>query len=400
MTTIAAAPMNRKHPPITLIIRFTLLLISTMGAMIGGLITPVLPAMQRAFATEDPDGLLVKLVLTIPALFIVIGSPIAGAIIDRYGRKPLLLVATLIYAISGVYGYFAPDLTTLLISRAILGLAVGGVMTTVTTLIADYFEGPARSQFLGLQASFIGFGGVIFLFSSGYLANITWRVPFIIYASTFILVPMIIWILFEPDRTPDPEAINHPDEPQTLPIKLITFIYSLVLFVQITFNLIGVQLPFHLETLYGESSSDNALAMASMTMAFAVASYVFGLLARYFKNLPIIIAGLFFIGVGYVIISQSVSWPPLLIGLIMGGFGNGLIMPNVTVWLANETPASMRGRVLGGNTLALFLGQFISPVIAQPFIASIGIPGIIAIAGVLALILGSIFLIVGRLRRA
>ena len=58
----------------------------------------------------------------------------------------------------------------------------------------------------------------------------------------------------------------------------------------------------------------------------------------------------------------------------------------------------MRGRVLGGSTLAIFLGQFISPVIAHPFIATISIPGLIAIAGTLSLMLGGVFLVFSRLR--
>ena len=44
--------MEHKRPPITRLIRFTLLFISTLGAMLGSLITPILPAMRRAFATD------------------------------------------------------------------------------------------------------------------------------------------------------------------------------------------------------------------------------------------------------------------------------------------------------------------------------------------------------------
>jgi MFS family permease len=65
----------------------------------------------------------------------------------------------LVYGISGAAGYLAPTLTWPLISRAALGLAVGGLETGVTTLVADYYAGGARRQSLGLQAVFIGFGG-------------------------------------------------------------------------------------------------------------------------------------------------------------------------------------------------------------------------------------------------
>jgi MFS family permease len=52
------------------------------------------------------------------------------------------------------------------------------MMTTATTLIADYYEGERRSAVMGQQAAFMGFGGVVFLVLGGVLADLSWRAPF------------------------------------------------------------------------------------------------------------------------------------------------------------------------------------------------------------------------------
>jgi MFS family permease len=66
--------------------KLTLLLASSLTVMSGATVSPSLPAMKQHFesAIADPDlrTTLVKLVITLPALFIVIGSPIAGLIVD------------------------------------------------------------------------------------------------------------------------------------------------------------------------------------------------------------------------------------------------------------------------------------------------------------------------------
>ena len=76
----------------------TLLLVSTLTVMAGATIAPSLPAMQEHFQSVNNAALWVRLVLTLPALFIVVGSLIAGIVVDRFGRKPLLLAATALYA--------------------------------------------------------------------------------------------------------------------------------------------------------------------------------------------------------------------------------------------------------------------------------------------------------------
>ena len=65
--------------------------------------------------------------LTIPALFIAIGGLFAGQLVDRIGRKPLLIVSTLLYGIAGVSGFVLNSLGTILVGRAVLGLSVAGI---------------------------------------------------------------------------------------------------------------------------------------------------------------------------------------------------------------------------------------------------------------------------------
>ena len=51
----------------------------------------------------------------------------------------------------------------------------------------------------------------------------------------------------------------------------------------------------------------------------------------------------------------------------MAGLGGGLIFPNLYAWLADLTPPAWRGRVTAGMSSAIFLGQFLSPlVLAAP----------------------------------
>ena len=101
--------------------------------MSGATIGPVLPVMSEAFADTPDSAFLTRLVLTMPALFIVITSPFAGYLVDRLGRKKLLLAATLLYGFAGSAGSWLDSLTAILVSRALLGVAVAGVMTVCVT---------------------------------------------------------------------------------------------------------------------------------------------------------------------------------------------------------------------------------------------------------------------------
>ncbi|MEO0013265.1 MAG: Bacillibactin exporter, partial [Cyanobacteriota bacterium] len=159
-------------------LKATLLLTSTLTVMSGATIAPSLPAMQEYFADVPNSALLVRLVLTIPALFIAIGGLFAGQLVDRLGRKPLLIGSALLYGIAGSSGFILNSLGAILVGRALLGLSVAGIMTGVTTLIGDYYTGQTRANFMGLQAAFMGLGGVVFLSVGGFIADLNWRFPF------------------------------------------------------------------------------------------------------------------------------------------------------------------------------------------------------------------------------
>lgn len=130
--------------------------------MAGATIAPALPAMQEQFNSVENAEFWVRLVLTIPGLFIVLGAFAAGALIDRYSKKKFLISCMIVYALAGSSGLFLDSLFAILAGRAIMGLGVAGIMTTVITLFSDYYSGNERARALGMQSSFMALGGVIF----------------------------------------------------------------------------------------------------------------------------------------------------------------------------------------------------------------------------------------------
>ncbi|MGD2146626.1 MAG: MFS transporter [Anaerolineae bacterium] len=404
--------MNNRDPE-NGVRKITLLLASTFAVMVTAAMAPALPAIQAHFAEQTNATFLVRLVLTLPSLLIAAASPVAGYIVDRIGRKTVLAVSSLAFGIAGVAGYFAPTLTSLLISRAVLGIAVGASMTTVTTLIADYYVGPARGRFMGLQAAFMGFGGTVFFALSGVLADVGWRAPFLTHAIAFAVLPLILVALYEPsvgDRCEEkPHPVVGPGEcvaesvrasrgvrhvnraAASPPIGFFLFVYLVMMGSQIVFFLIPVQLPFYLLNLTGASASQSGLAISMMTVFYALTSLQYGRVASRFDHFQVFTAAFSLIGVGYLLIWLAGGWALLLLGLVLAGTGLGLLMPNLSVWLADETPAALRGRVMGALTTALFLGRFLSPIASQPLVVWVGLGRLFAGAGVAMLVMAPFF---------
>lgn len=356
----------------------TLLLASMLTIMAGATISPALPAIQREFANTPNAEVLVGLVLTMHGLFIAVGSPIIGVLADRYGRRWLLVVSTVVYALAGGSGFVLNSLVTVLVGRAVLGLAVAGVMVTVTALITDYYEENCRDTILGRQGAFMSLGGVVLLPLAGVLADISWRVPFLVYTVALVLLPAMAFGLPEPSRrepTGDrPTSLDDLHRTLTqLPLGTLGLIAALGLVGQIIFYMTPLQIPFYLETQTGASSTVIGAALAASTGAGGVASLLYGRIRRSLSVTGIVMLTFGFMSIGYAVIGVSGTVFGVVVGLAIAGTGSGFLLTNLNAWIAAVTPESVRGRALSVLTSTFFLGQFLSPLVVQPITDTLGL---------------------------
>ena len=265
---------NREGHSNSLARQLTLLGASSLTVMAGATIAPSLPEIAAHFADVPDVALLSRLVITIPALAIALVAPLAGYIIDRFGRRRMLLGGIAVYALAGSSGLWLDNLGSILVGRAVLGCTIGAVMTTSITLVSDYFVGPARERFMGMQTACMGLGGVVFLGLGGLLAEVHWRGPFAVYLAAALLVPLAMVTIVEPERGGQAGAGHGPVVGLSRAlVAYIAGLYALVITVMIAFYLVPVQLPFHLHEMGIESPGLIGLAIALSSLAGASGSF-------------------------------------------------------------------------------------------------------------------------------
>jgi len=387
--------VNREENPTRKFFRLsTLLLGSTMTVMAGATISPALPQIDAFFQTTPHAKLMVKLLLSVHALFIAISAPFIGVLMDRYGRKPVLIVSVALYGLAGSSGFFIDTLYGIILGRAFLGIAVAGIMSGFTTLIGDYFKGEKLNKVMGLQAAFTGFGGLIFLSMGGFLADIGWRYPFLIYFFAFLVLPGVVMFLYEPHIRKN--AKNDPNDKEKTVMtsfKLVLSIYGLAFFGMLVFYMVPVQLPFHMKGMGDISNTQIGIAIGMMTLMGALSSMQFKRLRKRLSHPRIYMLFALFMGVGYGLLSLAASYWLLLVGLVIAGAGFGLLMPNVNVWLVSFVPASVRGKFVGGLATSFLLGQFVSPLLMEPVVRTIGVGNSFGLVGGLLIAVAAGFLL-------
>lgn len=376
-------------------LQVTLLLTGSMTVMAGAGITAATPAIGRFFAGIENVELLSKLLLTIPSLMIAVLAPFAGQIIDRVGRKKPLLVSLFLYALAGTSGLYLDNIYLILAGRALLGVAVAGIMTINTTLIGDYFHGIGRSRFMGWQGAFMSFGGVLFVSVGGLLADISWRMPFLIYTFSLVILVLAVFFIDEPEIESREKALR-PKPRQGRKMRKYYLVYATAFLGMLFFYVIPVQVPFLLQKVTTLSNSVVGYSISIAVLAGAIVSYNYGRIRMRFNFYEIYVFTFVMMGTGFVLVSFFHSYSGILTGLIVAGFGTGMLMPNTNLWLISLAPPQRRGRLVGVLNLSVYAGQFLSPLFLFPVIQWHSLQFSFGAGGAVMLLIAAVFFILNR----
>jgi MFS family permease len=312
-----------------------------------------------------------------------------GGVCDRIGRVPVLFTGIILYALAGCSALVLSDLYAILVGRAFLGIAVAAILTSCTTLIGDFYEGHERDRFMGLQAAFMSFSGVIFPLASGALVSVSWRHPFLVYAFSLLILPGIWLSIREPGRHAHVTSIDSSDAP--FPIWTLIMLFCLAAVQMISFFLIPTQFSFFLPPLVGASEMQVGLTLAGASLCIGSWSMMFHRIRKFVSPTGIVTISFLFIGIGYQILSRTDTWIGIGGGILIASVGLGILGPNITTWALGFTPERLRGRITGGIAASFFVGQFLSPILAEPLIRDSGISSVFNAVSVVVFVLSGVF---------
>jgi len=372
-------------------VKLTLLLASSLTVMSGAAIAPALPLISDHFSGHPQAEYLSKLVLTIPGIGIALLSPAAGWLADRFSKLRLLSIAILLYVAAGTAGLYINDLYLLLASRFTLGMSVAFIMPIATALIGEYFAGAEQRQFLGTQAAFMSLGGTVFVAASGILADIGWRYPFVVYGFGLLVLLLVFRFLPEPESSSETSDSQATLTPPSLPVRTLTFTYLAALLGMVIFYVIPVQSPFLFREIGIEGSFWRGFGLIAVTLVSGFASSFYSRVKGRFTFGQIYLGIFGVIGIAYIAIGLLNSYIPILLAISASGFGIGMLMPNSNFCLIDLSSSRNRGRVIGGMVSAVFLGQFLSPILVNPLVAATSISTAHIWVGAFSLVFGALY---------
>jgi len=328
--------------------------------MAGAAIAPALDIIREHF--KDASSMLVQLIVSIPALLIIITNFLFLPISRKVGSRTIALCGLALYVAAGAGCFFVDDIIVLLSLRALLGVSVGLVMPLSTGLLAYYYPPEEQARLMGLSAAMNQMGGVVATLLAGLLANIQWNYAFLVYLLGLIAVVLVA--LYLPDeRLGSANKRGIPFQPRQL-LKFHPSVIGMLLVMLIFFVY-----PTNFAVVTSKTTSLSVESITLIMCALDVVAFfiglVFGQMMHAARRAMKYFAPLFFL-VGYAILAYDSGIVSLLIGSCLIGLANGVGIPYLNTIASIKGGKNSATTVMPLLSMALYLGQFLSPVIVNP----------------------------------
>jgi ACDE family multidrug resistance protein len=348
---------------------------ATLTIMAGSVIAPVLNTMREGLGAAPSS---VGIIITTHGLFMALFSPLMGSLIDRSGIKGPYVFSLFSYGLAGGSGLFIGSFWVLLLSRALLGIALAGVFTAINVLILDMYEGPERNRVMGWRGSAQSLGGVIWPALGGALGAASWHLPFAVYTLA-IPIGVMAAVTIPSSRTHHLERAAGQEKRSAwrifLDSRVLWLIYSLMFTGSVLLYVVVIFMPQLLETFGITSTFRIGLFITTMTGSAGVVSFVYGHIRSRLPYRWIVLLSVTIWTAAFLNLALAGSSTAVILSVSLFGISQGLFMPTVMVWIGDAVPVSYRGRFSSYLGTFGFMGQFLSPILFAPIVILTGLRG-------------------------
>lgn len=348
---------------------FVILATVFLDAIGIGLIIPIVPDLLREIYQSVNVAHHYGYFISIYAFMQFIFSPVLGALSDRFGRKPVLLVSLAGAAIDYVIMAFAPNLIILYVSRAIAGIT-GANIAVATSYIADTTTKETRAKGFGLMNAAFGLGFVVGPVFGGVLGDLSLKYPFIL-AALLNGVNFALGYFVLPESLPKDQRRNISFS-KLNPVRSLRWAWSL----KTLLPLIGVffilhlagQVPHSLWAIYGQSKFGWDVKVIGLSFAFYGLLLAFsqgfltGPITKYFGERRALNLGLMIEFTTYILFGLATNGWMMFAILIPHAMG-GVAFPALQSLLSKQVPEREQGELQGTLVSVMSLATIAGPIV-------------------------------------
>ena len=184
--------------------------ISALTSLPGLAVSPILGDLTKIFPkATDLD---IQMLTSLPSLLIIPFILLGGKLTEKVDFVRILKIGLWLFAASGILYLISNKMWQLIVVSALLGIGSGLIIPLSTGLISKYFVGTYRVKQFGLSSAITNFTLVIATAVTGYLAEVSWHLPFLVY-----LLPLISILLVGHLKESRSDAAVKPSSQSTAP---------------------------------------------------------------------------------------------------------------------------------------------------------------------------------------
>ena len=360
-TAFMAAGVNTGKGVITVWALLGIWSVAALTSLPGLAVSPILEKLATIFPKATDLDL--QLLTTLPSLLIIPFILFAGYISNRIGYIKLLYIGLWLFLLSGALYFVAGTIGQFIAVSAMLGVGAGIIIPFSTSLVSMFFVGKERTKQYGYVSAITNITLVIATAVAGWLADVQWRLPFLVY-----LLPVISIVLVPAIKHAEKSVGQQGGQGDAVVqsggwIKYNTLTKCMLYYLLITYlvMVVSINLPF----LLGEYGYDSGVA-GVVTSVFFLAMMLPGLFINSLVDAlgrNILLWAMLLIALGLIDVYYNRSLAFVVTGCVATGFGYGMAQP----YIYDKVSASASPQKVT-YALALLMSMNYVAIVIAPFI--------------------------------